>query len=322
VSRLHVTVAVPTRNRAERLRHTLTRVANLHPPPADTSWDLLIVDNRSTDATRQVITEFRARVPLSCVDEPALGIAHARNAVVRAARGEYILWIDDDVSVEPEWMVEYVAAIRTHPDAALFGGPIGADFEPTPPAWLLDILPQVASAYGLRDLGPTPVALRPDLLPFGSNYATRTALHRRYSYDVRLGHHGAHVMVGEESKVFRAMLEDGQPGWWVPSARVRHFIPRSRQTWTDLSARWYAAGVATVLQAPPDSTPRFLGRPLWLWKLALQRQARYALRRLRYPKVQLVPELREARSTRGALEAYRLRASDTRPAPPDPPTSR
>jgi glycosyltransferase involved in cell wall biosynthesis len=308
---MHLTVAVPTCNRADRLRQTLTHVSRLR-VPAGCLWELVIVDNGSTDATPDVLDTFRAQLPLRVVREAQSGVAHARNAAVRAASGDYMLWIDDDVSVDPGWLAGYVAAFRAYPDAALFGGPIAAEFEATPPAWLVEILPQVAAAYGLRDLGMSPVALSPGILPFGSNYAVRTAIHRDYRYDPRLGHHGDRMMIGEETSVFRAILEAGHTGWWVPAARVTHFIPRQRQTWTHLAERWYLAGVSWALQSTPDASSRFLERPLWLWTLALRRQALYSLRRIRYSKTRLVRELRDARSAWGALEGYRRLASAAR----------
>lgn len=308
VGLMHVTVAIPTYNRADRLRHALTSLTRVH-PPHDCTWDLLVVDNGSTAATTEVLQAFSGLLPLQCIHEPRPGVARARNAAMDTARGDYMLCIDDDVSVDPSWIVEYVAAFRAHPEAALFGGRIDAEFESMPPAWLLDILPRVAATYGLRDLGASGLPLSPVVLPFGSNYAIRTAVLRQYRYDLRFGHHGEAQMLGEETQLFRSILSDGHAGWWVPAARVRHFIPRSRQTWTHLAERWYLAGMATAMQAAPDAAPTFLQRPVWLWKLALRRQARFWLRRLGHSNVQLVDELRDVRSAWGALEGYRRRSS-------------
>jgi glucosyl-dolichyl phosphate glucuronosyltransferase len=59
--------------------------------------------------------------------------SRARNRAVYAARGDYLVWTDDDVVVDPNWLAAYVAAFRRRPEAAVFGGPVFPRYEPPVP---------------------------------------------------------------------------------------------------------------------------------------------------------------------------------------------
>lgn len=301
---MHLTVAICTYNRAAILRQTLAEMARLVPPPDDWTWDLVVVDNDSTDDTAAVIDAARARLPIQRVFERRKGVSRARNAAVHAARGDYILWTDDDVLVDSRWMVEYVAAIRRHPDAAFFGGPVEPCFEPPTPPWLFDILPHLKAVYAVRELDASCAQITPDTLPWGPNFAIAADAQRRHGFDPELGHLGRRVMLGEETNMLHNVLSDGGTGWWVPAARVRHFIPRHRQTWQYLSTYWHAQGVWAGRQIPPDDTPKFLERPLWLWNRAFRQQLMYAIARLRYSRVELTGEFADTRRAWGALSGY------------------
>ena len=229
---MDLTVAICTRNRCEMLRQSLERMRALQ-IPAMTDWEILVVDNGSTDRTGDVVSDFTSRLPIRCVPEPRGGLSHARNRAVADAKGKYILWTDDDVLVDREWLSAYRLAFASAPDASLFGGPISAAFDGTPPAWLAQTLPRIGGVFALRDLGGEPVPLRAEgrVVPFGANYAVRTAEQRRYAYRTELGRQPRNTaIVGEEVDVMVRMLDAGATGWWVPGARVQHRIPRERQT--------------------------------------------------------------------------------------------
>src|SRR5687768_5445004 len=120
---VNVTVAICTHNRADLLDQTLAAL-RLVRIPHDVSWELLVVDNNSTDGTSQIITEHRRHLPIRPLFETQLGLCAARNRAIRESRGALILWTDDDVIVDPNWIVEYVRAAREFPDASYFGGTV------------------------------------------------------------------------------------------------------------------------------------------------------------------------------------------------------
>src|SRR5262245_9097301 len=282
-----VTVGICTWNRAALLRNTLGALTRLILPPG-LEWEVLVVNNNSADGTESVVKEFRDTLPVRCVFESAPGLSNARNRCVDHARGAYILWTDDDVIVDPGWLREYACAFRDRPTAAVFGGPVRPRFEGGIPKWLVAVWGQVQGAYGARDLGSATAPLEPNKLPFGSNYAVRQAEQRLHRYDPRLGRNRRVLLGGEELAVLGAILREGGEGWWLPSAAVDHWIPRERQTTRYLKRYYRGQGrVLALREASERGTwkPQPFGRPLWLWRQALEAELVYRRERaLREPE--------------------------------------
>lgn len=146
---MHATVAICTWNRAALLADTLASIERMR-VPAGTAWELLVVDNASTDDTPAVLARFRDRLPLRSVVETQQGCSHARNRAMDEATGALLVWTDDDVQVEPGWFAAYLDAAARHPDAAFFGGPVDPLFAAPPPPWFEANLDVFAAALALR----------------------------------------------------------------------------------------------------------------------------------------------------------------------------
>lgn len=293
-----LTVAVCTWNRSALLEKTLERMTQLAAPPGG-RWELLVVNNNSTDETESVIARFKSRLPIRGVFESRAGLSHARNRAVSEADGDYLLFTDDDVLVDTNWLVAYDTAFRTHPEATQFGGPVDPWFEGSPPDWLTQCFPIMSAAYAAVDHGPEPIVLDDDHLVFGANIAACTLALRRYRFDANLGRTGNNMLSGEETALFSTMRRDGHTGRWVPAARVRHFIPRNRQTleylrqW-NIGVGWYK-GVA-----PRDPRERALfGVPLWVWRQILEFGSRYCFDRVTGPPASWVRDMGRVASAWG-----------------------
>ncbi len=292
-------VCICTHNRAPLLRQTLERLTQVR-APAGVRLEVVVVNNHSTDSTPTVLAEAAAVLPLHAVDEARPGIAYARNAAVAAAAGEVLVWIDDDVLVEPDWLESYAPAVGAHPEAGFFGGPVLPHLEGRPPDWLRVLLPELRQAYALRDFPAGTTRLTPDTLPYGANFVTRRALHRRFRFDVALGRVGASGgCLSEESAFFEEALRAGFGGWWVPEAPVRHVIPAARQT-TRYLREYYAIAGATPGTGVAGS-PYWFGRPRWLYRSLLQNEILYRLTRYLRPPPVWHAYLRAAAYARGAL---------------------
>lgn len=116
-----VTVVVPVRNGAATIEACIGSLLLLDWP--DGRLELLIVDNASTDQTRQVLGRFEGRVRV--VREPKPGPAAARNAGVRSARGEWIAFTDADCVVEPGWLRHLLPPLA-NPGVGIAGGRVVA----------------------------------------------------------------------------------------------------------------------------------------------------------------------------------------------------
>lgn len=276
---MRITVAICTWNRCHLLRQALDQMMKLVTPPR-VDWELLVVNNNSTDATDEVIASFSGLLPIRRLFERRPGKSHALNLAVRHASGKYILWTDDDVLVDEKWIVEYCEAFSRWPDAAIFGGPVQPWFAGAPPAWLQRVWPRVANAYAMRDFGREPVRFTQDMVPFGLNMAVRTKDQARYLYDLSLGPQPNNSLRGEETTLVRRMLAEGAHGWGIPGASVRHYIPRERQTIRYLRGYFFGYGQYLARMADDTRVPKLFGKPRWAWKQVIEAELGYHFGRL------------------------------------------
>jgi glycosyltransferase involved in cell wall biosynthesis len=309
---MHVTVAICTWNRANLLDQTLTRLRDLRVPDGVT-WDLLVVNNNCTDDTEAVIAKHTDRLPLRGLFEAKQGLSNARNCAIDAANGELLVWTDDDVLVDPEWLVGFVSAARRWPNAAYFGGAILPWYESPPPTWLTNNLRLFEGLLVIRNLDVDERPFRGNEKPYGANMAFRSSLFRRIRFNPSLGRCGLSAILGEETALFAELAGAGYMGLWVPSAKVRHFISSSRMTpkyvWS------YFAGVGQTqlrLEGVPSGRPLW-GAPRWLWRLYPELLCKYYLQRL-FGRREWTLTLTKAAQVKGMIDECRARLGAKRAA--------
>ncbi len=259
-----VTVAVCTWNRSALLDRTLARLHDLVAPPG-AEWELLVVNNNCTDDTDAVIARHADALPLRRLLEPKQGHSNARNCAVEHARGDLLVWTDDDVLVEPDWLAEYVKAAAAFPEAGFFGGTVDPWFEADPPAWVVRHLDRLEGPFALRRLGPDVRPLAPGEQVFGANMAFRTDLLRAVRFDPKLGRTGAAMISGDDTAVVARLRERGQYGVWVGAARVCHFIPVERTTAGYVWKFFHGLGRTDQRLSRYDGHgPQLFGAPRWM----------------------------------------------------------
>ena len=297
---LLITVAICTRNRARLLRQTLEQMTRLAIPPA-VMWELIVVENNCSDDSVGVVSEFRDRLPIRAISEETLGLSNARNAAVASARGQYIVWTDDDVLVDEGWLTAYVSAFERYPHATIFGGPISPWFEGRPPRWLENAVTDLGSAFALRQADrEDPITERNT--PFGANMAFRTDVMRSTPFDPALGRVGKVMLGCEETAVMEKLLTQGHTGRWVPGARVRHYIPTARQN-TAYLRRYYGGDAATQQLLSGGQHARVLfGKPRWMWREVITREVVYRLHRLYTQPATWIADLKLAGAAWGRFQ--------------------
>lgn len=244
---LDVSVVVCTRNRAGPLTNLLGTMAAMRVPP-DLAWELLVVDNGSTDETPSVVQSFADRLPVRYTREEMPGLSNARNHGVAEARGRHLCWTDDDAEVHPDWLAAYAAAFKAHPEAAVFGGRVTPRLDPPTPPWFARLAGKwpLNGIVAERNFGdqPLPLDFSCDRVPWGVNYAVRAAEQRRHRYDPALGVSPTHRRSSEESQVLFEIIDGGATGWWVPGCQVFHIFPARRQ-----SRKYFAEHFAAIGEA-------------------------------------------------------------------------
>lgn len=113
-------VVVPTCNKADELHPTLEALACQTIGPG--AYEVIVVDNGSADHTRATVEAVAASAPhVRYLFEPERGRSRARNTGIAAARGEYVLLLDDDIRVRADHLERRLAAHRAHPHAVVIG---------------------------------------------------------------------------------------------------------------------------------------------------------------------------------------------------------
>lgn len=120
---MDLSLIIATFNRCDSLKRTLASVAQQQP---DADWELVIVDNRSTDQTADVVKQFAeaSKLNVVLVHEPTPGLGNARNAGLRAAKGEILAFTDDDCLPADGFLQQTLNVFREDPKIGFIGGRI------------------------------------------------------------------------------------------------------------------------------------------------------------------------------------------------------
>lgn len=219
-----VTVAVCTHNRPRLLRETLCGLVRQEYPTE--RYEIVVVDNGPADnASRAVVGQFSgAPVPVWYVREPEAGLSQARNRAVARSRSELVVFVDDDVIVEPGWLGLLVAPFSGPAGRRI--GAIGGEVIP--------VFPEGVSRWALLVYQPLRLRLTAGptrRMPMGANLAfRRTALLEAGLFDPHVGRTGNVLLAGDENRPIQRLRELGAEVWFVPEARVFHQMPRERTT--------------------------------------------------------------------------------------------
>lgn len=229
-----LSIIICTYNRANFLPESLGRVAAAieEAEKAGIKAELVFVDNNSTDNTSAIWDEFatgRDTKTYRRCTEGRQGLSHARNRGMSEAKGNWLIFLDDDAMVEPDYLVRLQAYIDQYPDMKAFGGRIYPRFESgEAPKWLCRWNRSWLSAL---DRGDKVCTFEGAAYPIGANMGfARTMYEVCGDFDTTLGRSGKNLIGGEEKDYFNRIKS--QPGtiYYLPEIAVEHVIPPSRTT--------------------------------------------------------------------------------------------
>lgn len=214
-----ITVVICTYNRADLVRRCLEALDRQDVSPE--TFAVVVVDNRSTDDTGQVVAQHArtASYALRRVVEENQGTSHARNRGARESATPWLAFLDDDVRPHGDWMRRVLDFIVAHPDAAMFGGPYLPDYLDPPPAWL-------PAEVGRFWHGDKEVRLpyRKHFLAGGNFMARREAFEALGGFDPGLGPRGDDFHYGEDTAFYRRALTLGHVVYYAPRVVVDHLV--------------------------------------------------------------------------------------------------
>jgi glucosyl-dolichyl phosphate glucuronosyltransferase len=235
---MQLSVIIPTRNRAASLARAVRGALALDYP--SDHFEIVIVDNASTDQTSAVVRELqklRGGSIVQYVPEARLGLHHARHAGAQAAAGDILLFTDDDATFSPQWASAYAAAFDQHGDMAAAGGPVHVAWDVPPPQWLTEFIERKeAITGGEHAFGPFSLLDRSNgflLEPRGYFFGVNMAIRRGPLFELggfnpeAFG--GKWLGDGETGLVFKLWSRSLLIGY-VPDAVVNHHMGPERMT--------------------------------------------------------------------------------------------
>ncbi len=230
---IKISVIICTYNRHEYLEKLLNSLISQDFPPHE--FEIIVVDNNSTDNTKQAIDEVKKGSPvkINYVLEKRQGLSHARNRGIREASGRIVAFIDDDAVAEKNWLKEIVTTFEdVNPVPGCVGGKVLPVWEASRPEWLSESL---LTHLSILDLGESPRWIEENEFVCGTNMAfLNQSVEDAGFFETRLGRRGKSLISNEEALLFHKLRMVGGKIYYQPRVIVNHVIPKER-----IKKRWF-----------------------------------------------------------------------------------
>ncbi len=253
-------VVICTYNREKYLQQTLQSVVDQDYPSE--RFEIVVVDNNSPDRTEAVAFSFRDQyknLTIRYFKELQQGISYGRNRGVSEALGEYIVFLDDDETVEPLFLQNLDDFYKKYKEASLTAGPVIPVFETTPPDWLSPFTMRLIT--GAYDKGKEVKIVGPKDYP-GTGHATflRNLFLKYGGFNTDLGRKGSSLLGAEDKDFFFRLIQNGVKCYYVPGAAIYHHIPASKLTESFFDRLTYSIGVSERIRTLSDSKGSYYKR--------------------------------------------------------------
>lgn len=268
-----LTVVLATHNGADTLPIMLDAFTRLEAPEG--GWKLIAVDNASTDGTPGILESFKHRLPLEILHQHVPGKNNALNMALDHLEGDLVVFTDDDVVPDPDWLQAYVLAARAQPEVTIFAGQVRHYWQKEPPKWLECLAAEGNSYAGTasdREAGPIQAALIK-----GPNFAVRRSTFEEDRFDAGIGPNGAkNYAAGSETQLVLTLERKGHQAWYVPEACVQHIVRDDQIGVWPVLQRYFRIGrgmeaTAGAGKSFSEDLPTIAGYPRFLYrKLPLQ----------------------------------------------------
>ena len=224
---VNLSVAICTYNGASRIGQVLNRL-KLQINPKQISWEIVVVDNNSTDHIKQLIDSYQSQFPattLRYLFEPQQGAAFARLRAVEEAKGDLVGFLDDDTLPDENWLLNAYEFAQTHPDAGAYGGQIHGEFETEPSPEFK----QIAIFLAIVERGSTPHLYTRVLPPSAGLVVRRQAwLESVPKKPFLTGRTPNSMLTSEDIEAIAHIQKAGWKIWYNPAMHIYHQIPAWR----------------------------------------------------------------------------------------------
>jgi glycosyltransferase involved in cell wall biosynthesis len=225
-----ISFIICTYNRADYLDDSLASLLAGNTPVKPV--EILVVNNNSADETGKVINRYinhdKSNITVRSVTESKQGLSHARNRGIREAEAPIVIFVDDDIRADTNYINAWGQFFEDYPDVRAAGGKIHVQFDAPRPEWMSQFL---LPLLGHHDYGNSIKPYRKTNYPFGGNMAFKKEVFNRFGlFDTGLGRIGKDLKASEEKEYFQRLKKENTQIFYVPEALLYHRVGASRLT--------------------------------------------------------------------------------------------
>ncbi len=238
ISKFKLSIVIITRNRANYLDEAIKNLLKQNYPKEN--FEIIVVDNNSSDNTRSVVKKLGdySKNNIQYIFEPDIGMSKARNRGAAIARGEIVLFIDDDVIPSPHWLHDYCSIYDMFPEIDAAGGRIEPVFQSDKPKWVSD---ELLVALGQLNLSEKETILSFPDHPFGGNFSVKRETFMKVG-----GFIEEFTSCNEETAFFSKLHLNGYKVGYSPKVLVYHQIAGSRLSRIFFIKRGIKQGISNI----------------------------------------------------------------------------
>ena len=256
-----ISVILCTYNRDRYIYNVLRSIAEGTFPAEN--YEIVLVDNNCSDNTKGECDRFVRDFPdirLNYYVENQQGLSYARNCGIRNAKGDLLVYVDDDALVNKEYLATYANFFARHPEAVAAGGPILPQYDGCEePDWMSHYTRQLVT--GKLWLGEKEREFPGDSFPGGGNAAYRKSVFDAVGlFNVELGRKGNSLIGAEEKDLFDKVTSRGMKFYYLPTAILYHLIPPKKLTQDYFNRLTYGIGVSERYRTKQIGTKKYLAR--------------------------------------------------------------
>ena len=242
-----ITGIICTHNRERFLERCIKSLLNQSLDAA--RYEIVVVDNGSTDSTRAICEQFSHLDHFRYVFEPLLGLSSARNTGWQQAQGLYVGYLDDDAWAERSWFEKALWCFENvEPTPEWVGGPIALEWEVAPPSWITG---EYETTLGFIDWGKENRFLTgtDERLGGGNSFYPRRLLQDMDGFDTRLGRKKQLLLSGEETQFQHRLKALGGRLYYHPGVKIHHYVPKERTNPDFFYKRYYWGGITDFIMS-------------------------------------------------------------------------
>lgn len=251
-----------TYNREKYLGQTLKSVCEQTFPVG--KYEILVIDNNSTDNTADVCKEYQERYPdrqFFYFKETNQGFSFALNRGIREAKGEYIVFVDDDETIQPVHLERLDIHLKENTQAELIASPVIPVYESGEPAWMSHFTQRLIGGY--FNQGDKVKVLDANHYPGTGHTIIKRELYEKYGYyNTELGRKGTSLIGAEDKDMFNRLKNNGISAYYFPDIPIYHHIPPAKTTDDFFNRLTYSIGKSERIRTKSVSASEYYKRLL------------------------------------------------------------